>query len=121
VGAMKATTAGQNVAQAVQDSFDRGLIGESAGRVQQSSVSIFGAAHNAGTCGAHDARIIKLTHERMRSVSRPAHSLRSRCSAAATHLLAAVGHSQPPAIFPRMPVSIAPPHLKFHLEVFAFS
>ena len=65
VGAMKATTAGQNVAQAVEDSFDRGLIGESAGRIQQSSISIFGAARNAGTCCAHDVRIIKLPHERM--------------------------------------------------------
>jgi hypothetical protein len=65
VGAMKATTAEENVAQAVQDGFDRGLIGESAGRIQQSSISIFGAAHNAGTCCAHDVRIIKLPLERM--------------------------------------------------------
>jgi len=46
VSAMKATTAGQNVAEAVQDSFDRGLIGESAGRIQQSSIPIFSAPHN---------------------------------------------------------------------------
>jgi len=65
MGAMKTTTVGQNVAQAVQYSFDRGLIGESAGRIQQSSISIFSAPHNAGTCCAHDEHIIELTHVRM--------------------------------------------------------
>ena len=48
-GPMQPRNAGQNVAQAVQDSFDRGLIGQGAGRIQQSSISIFGAPHNAGT------------------------------------------------------------------------
>ena len=42
---METTTAGQNATQAVQDGFDRGLIGQGAGRIQQSSISIFGARH----------------------------------------------------------------------------
>ena len=46
---MDLASAGQNVTQAVQDSFDRGLIGHGAGRIQQSSISIFSAPHNAGT------------------------------------------------------------------------
>ena len=39
VGSMEATSAGQNATQAVQDGFYRGLIGHSAGHVQQSSIS----------------------------------------------------------------------------------
>ena len=48
VGSMDATSTGQNVTQAVQDGFDRGLIGQGAGRIQQSSISIFGAPHDLG-------------------------------------------------------------------------
>jgi hypothetical protein len=42
---MDVASAGQNVTQAVQDSFDRGLIGHSAGSTQQRSIAIFGAPH----------------------------------------------------------------------------
>ena len=45
---MEATGTGQNVTQAVQNGFDRGLIGQRAGRIQQSSISIFGAPHDLG-------------------------------------------------------------------------
>jgi len=48
VGSVEATSAGQNAAQAVQDGFDRGLVGHGAARVQQSSISIFNARHDAG-------------------------------------------------------------------------
>ena len=48
VGSMDVTSAGQNVTQAAQDSLDRGLIGHGAGRIQQSSISIFGAPHDLG-------------------------------------------------------------------------
>ena len=43
---MQPRRAGQNVTQAVQNGFDRGLIRKGAGRIQQSSVSIFGAPHD---------------------------------------------------------------------------
>ena len=62
VRSMDLTSAGQNVTQAVQDSLDRGLIGHGAGGIQQSSISLFSAPHNASTCCAHDVRIIKLPH-----------------------------------------------------------
>jgi len=42
---MDTTTARQNAAQAVQDGFDGGLIGHGAGRIQQSSISIFDTRH----------------------------------------------------------------------------
>jgi hypothetical protein len=45
VGSMEVTSAGQNATQAVQDGFYRGLTGHRAGRIQQSSISIFGAPH----------------------------------------------------------------------------
>ena len=48
VGSMDAASAGQNAAQAVQDGLYRGLIGQSAGHIQQSSVAIFGARHSDG-------------------------------------------------------------------------
>src|SRR5271166_2221759 len=41
-------SAGQNVTEAVQNSFDCGLIGQGAGRIRQSSLSIFGAPHDLG-------------------------------------------------------------------------
>lgn len=49
VGSMDVTSVGQNVTQAVQDSLDRGLIRHGAGRIQQSSISIFGAPHIGST------------------------------------------------------------------------
>src|SRR5271165_1353694 len=45
---MQPRSAGQNVTQAVQNSFERGLIGQGAGRIQQSSISSFGAPHDLG-------------------------------------------------------------------------
>jgi hypothetical protein len=48
VSSMEATSAGQDAAQAVQDGFDRGLVGHGAARVQQGSISIFNARHDAG-------------------------------------------------------------------------
>jgi len=42
---MEAASAGQNTTEAVQDGFHRGLIGHGAGRIQQGSISIFGARH----------------------------------------------------------------------------
>jgi hypothetical protein len=42
---MKPTTAGQNVAQAVQNGFDGGLISQGAGRTQQRSISILSDGH----------------------------------------------------------------------------
>ena len=44
---METTTAGQNPAQAVQNGFDRRLISQGAGRIEQISISIFGARHVA--------------------------------------------------------------------------
>jgi hypothetical protein len=38
--------------------LDRGLIGHGAGGIQQSSISLFSAPHNARTYCAHDVRII---------------------------------------------------------------
>jgi hypothetical protein len=46
---MEPGSTGQNGTQAVQDGFDRGLIGHGAGRVQQNSISIFGGRHDRGT------------------------------------------------------------------------
>jgi hypothetical protein len=46
VGSMDVAGAGKNVTQAVEDSFDRGLIGHCAGRTQQSSIAIFSASHD---------------------------------------------------------------------------
>ena len=43
---MEATTAGQNAAQAVQDSFYGGLIGDRGGHIEQRSIPIFSAPHN---------------------------------------------------------------------------
>ena len=47
-GSVHLRGAGQNATQAVQDGFYRGLIGQGAGRIQQSSISIFGAPHDLG-------------------------------------------------------------------------
>src|SRR5579864_1714170 len=75
---MQPGTAGQNITQAVQDSFDRGLIGESAGRIQQSSISIFGAPHDLGALLPrlwYAGRIIRSTLHETHS-----HSYFSSCS-----------------------------------------
>src|SRR5208283_4576491 len=45
---MQLRNAGQNATHTVQDGFDRGLIGQGAGRIQQASISIFGASHTMG-------------------------------------------------------------------------
>ena len=42
---MQPTTVGQHAAKAVQDSFYCGLIGQGAGRIQQSPISIFSTLH----------------------------------------------------------------------------
>jgi hypothetical protein len=42
---MQPRRAGKNLTQAVQNSFERGLVGK-AGRIQQSSISIFGVSHD---------------------------------------------------------------------------
>ena len=117
---MKVTSAGQNVAQAVQDSFDRGLIGQGAGRIQQTSISFFSASHNAGTYCAH---LMYVLSNYRTCVCDPCRNQRNRCDRAARRRLPMLqSATQPPhPIFPGMPASIAPPHLKFHLEVFVFS
>ena len=45
---MQLRNAGQDATHAVQDGFDGGLIGQGTGRIQQSSISIFGARHTMG-------------------------------------------------------------------------
>ena len=47
-GSVQSGSAGQNATEAVQNGFDRGLIGQGAGRIQQSSITIFGAPHILG-------------------------------------------------------------------------
>jgi hypothetical protein len=54
VGSMEATTAAQNVAQAVQDGFYRRLLDHRTGGIQQSSVSILGAPHGCSTALSFD-------------------------------------------------------------------
>ena len=44
---METTTAGQDPAQAVQNGFDRRLVSQGAGRIEQISISIFGSGHDA--------------------------------------------------------------------------
>jgi hypothetical protein len=43
---MQPRRAGKNLTQAVQNSFERGLVGK-AGRIQQSSIAVFGVPHDA--------------------------------------------------------------------------
>jgi hypothetical protein len=45
-GSMQLRTAGQNATQTIQDGLDRGLIGYGIGKVQQSSISLFGSRHD---------------------------------------------------------------------------
>ena len=44
-GSVQPRSAGENVTQTVQNGFDRGLIGQGAGGIQQSSISRFCAPH----------------------------------------------------------------------------
>jgi hypothetical protein len=45
LGSVQSRTAGQDVTRAVQYGFDRGLLGQGGGRIQQTALSIFGGSH----------------------------------------------------------------------------